>query len=294
MDCPICSSTIIATKHAMGNERSVQRCGQCSTEFLFPQLDDEALQQLYSESYYAAWGLKGDGDNEATRQMKMATFELRLNLLALLGKQGRLLDVGCATGYLLEAAQVRGWAPYGVEYATWAAAIAQKKFGHGAIFNGTLEQCSFPENFFDAIVMTDLIEHVRRPQETLLKASKLLKDDGLLLIVTPDTAAFSHHLMGKRWTHYKPEHFFYFNRRSFQYLANNGGWEIIHYGKAAKALNIDYFHTQFNVYPHWLLTPLVNILHTLLPRSAGKRNFFLSIGEMVLVLKKKNGQPVKR
>ena len=264
------------------------RCEQCSTEFLFPQLDDEALQQLYSESYYAAWGLQGDTDNEATRQMKMATFGRHLNLLARLGKQGRLLDVGCATGYLLEAAQVNSWAPYGVEYAAWAAAIAQKKFGREAIFNGTLEQCHFPENFFDAIVMSDLIEHVRHPQETLLKAKALLKEEGLLLIVTPDTSALSHRLMGKRWTHYKPEHFFYFNRRSFQYLASEGGWEIIHYAKAAKALNLDYFHTQFNVYSHRLLTPLVNTLHTLLPQRAGKRNFFLSIGEMVLVLKKKS------
>jgi 2-polyprenyl-3-methyl-5-hydroxy-6-metoxy-1,4-benzoquinol methylase len=290
MDCPICSTTTIAIKHSMKNGRSVLRCRQCSTEFLFPQLDDEALQQLYSESYYAAWGLKGDAENEATRQMKMATFGLRLNLLDRLGKQDRLLDVGCATGYLLEAARDRGWAPYGVEYAAWSAAIAQKKFGSAAIFNGTLEQCSFPENFFDAIVMSDLIEHVRRPQETLFKARTLLKDEGLLLIVTPDTAAVSHHLMGKRWTHYKPEHFFYFNHRSFQYLADKCGWEIVHYEKAAKALNIGYFHTQFNVYPHWLLTPLVNTLHALLPQRARRHNFFLSIGEMVLVLKKKNGQ----
>jgi SAM-dependent methyltransferase len=289
MDCPICSSAVIATKHTMKNGHSVLQCAQCHTEFLFSQLNDEALQQLYSESYYAAWGLKGEADNEATRQMKMATFGLRLNMLARLGKQGRLLDVGCATGYLLEAAQARGWAPYGVEYAAYAAAIAQKKFGNAAIFNGTLEQCAFPENFFDAIVMSDLIEHVRRPQETLLKANTLLKDGGLLLIVTPDTAALSHHLMGKRWTHYKPEHFFYFNRRSFQYLADEGGWEIIHYEKAAKALNIGYFHTQFNVYQHWLLTPLVNTLHALLPKGATRRNFFLSVGEMVLVLKKKNG-----
>ena len=222
--------------------------------------------------------------------MKLTTFVLHLNLLARLGKQGRLLDVGCATGYLLEAAQARGWTPFGVEYAAWAAAIAQKKFGREAIFNGTLEECSFPENFFDAIVMSDLIEHVRRPQETLLKARTLLKDDGLLLIVTPDTAALSHHLMDKRWTPYKQEHFFYFNRRSFQYLAHKGGWEIIHYEKAAKALNIGYFHTQFDVYPHWLLTPMVNTLHALLPQKAGRRNFFLSIGEMVLVLKKKNKQ----
>ncbi|MBO9203511.1 MULTISPECIES: class I SAM-dependent methyltransferase [Niastella] len=287
MDCPVCSANTIKTKYALKNGHSVLLCKQCSTEFLFPQLTDEALQQLYAESYYAAWGLKGNTDNDATRQMKLATFELYLKLLKRLGKQGRLLDVGCATGYLLEAARFCGWAPYGVEYAAWSAAIAQQKFGHQAIFNGTLEQCIFEENFFDVIVMSDLIEHVRSPQETLQKARRLLKDDGLLLIVTPDTAALSHHLMGKRWTHYKLEHFFYFNRRSFQHLAKKSGWEIMHYEKAAKALNLGYFHTQFNVYPHWLLTPMANTLHALLPQKAERRNFYLSIGEMVLILKKK-------
>ena len=62
------------------------------------------------------------------------------------------------------------------------------------------------------------IEHVRHPQETLLKANRLLKDEGLLLIVTPDTASLSHHLMGKRWTHYKPEHFFYSTAAHFNTL----------------------------------------------------------------------------
>ncbi len=80
--------------------------------------------------------------------------------------------LGCATGYLMEAAAARGWTPYGVEYAEWSAAIAQKKFGSEAVFNGTLEQCTFPENYFDAIVMCDLIEHVRRHRKRCAKQER--------------------------------------------------------------------------------------------------------------------------
>jgi len=36
--------------------------------------------------------------------------------------------------------------------------------------------------------MSDLIEHVRNPVQTLSKAASLLKDDGVIMIMTPDTA----------------------------------------------------------------------------------------------------------
>jgi hypothetical protein len=91
--------------------------------------------------------------------------------------------------------------------------------------------------------------------------------------------------MGRRWTHYKLEHFFYFNRRSINRLATKCGLQVVHYEKSKKALNIDYLYTQLNVYRHWLLTPLINALHKLLPAKMTARNFYFSIGEMVVLLK---------
>jgi SAM-dependent methyltransferase len=261
-------------------------CRNCEIEFIFPQLNEDELKILYSENYYKSWGIAGNKENETTKEMKIATFELRLNLIQQFISTGKILDIGCATGYFLELASKKGFEPYGVEYSDYSASIAQNKFGQQNIFCGTLEQCHFQNNSFDVIAMSDLIEHVRNPIDTLTKASSLLKDNGVIMIMTPDTKTISHLLMGKRWTHYKLEHFFYFNKRAIRCVAKKIGLELAHYEKSKKALTINYLHTQFNVYKHWLLTPLVNLAYSILSKKLSSKVFYISIGEMVVILKK--------
>lgn len=286
MQCPLCGSTSVRTKYFLDEEHSILFCSQCTIQYLSPQLSDQALQQLYSENYYASWGIKGQEENESTRQMKMATFSLRMQLIKQYRGTGKVLDIGCATGYFLEVAKEGGFEPYGVEYSAYAAHIAQNKFGIDNIFIGTLEQCNFPRKYFDVIAMSDLIEHVRDPIQTLSKAASLLKEDGIIMIMTPNKSSISRVLMRKKWTHYKLEHFFYFDRFSMNFLANKCNLECAHYERSKKALNVDYLHTQFNTYKHWLLTPLINIAHSILPARINAHNFHIAIGEMVVILKK--------
>lgn len=287
MNCTVCQSQQVEIKFNLSEDRQVLCCLACGVEFLFPQLNDEELKKLYSENYYRAWGIQGEQENETTKQMKIATFQLRLDLIGKYIGKGKILDIGCATGYFLEAAQKNGYEPFGVELSEYSSSIAKKKFGRASIFHGTIEQCTFENKSFDVITMSDLIEHVRTPLETLAKASVLLKDEGVIMIMTPDTKTFSNNVMGKHWTHYKPEHFFYFSNSSMNYLASQCGLNVAYYERSKKALTINYLHTQFNVYKHWLLTPVINILHALLPKNLITRNFYLSIGEMVVILNKK-------
>lgn len=287
MNCPVCQSKKIKKKFNLTTEHQILSCLSCGLEFMFPQLNDEELKKLYSENYYQAWGIKGTEENDVTKAMKMATFQLRLNLIRKYISTGKVLDVGCATGYFLEVAKVNGFEPYGVEFSKYSAAIAKKKFGNTNVCLGTLEQCDFENKYFDVIAMSDLIEHVRIPAQTLSKAAALLKDDGVIMIMTPDTKTLSNNLMGKRWTHYKLEHFFYFSHTSISYVADQCGLNVVHYERAKKALNINYLHTQFNTYKHWLLTPLINLVHLLLPEKLAAKNFYFSIGEMVVILKKR-------
>lgn len=267
-------------------ERQILCCLKCGVEFLYPQMNDEELKKLYSGNSYQALGVQDTRDNGSTKKMKIATFRLRLSLIRNYVTTGKVLDVGCATGYFLEAAKEEGFQPYGVELSEYSSQIAKDKLGEENVFCGTLEQCSFPPKMFDVITMSDLIQHVRIPAQTLSKAAGLLKDDGLIMIMMPDTKTVSNNLMGRRWTHYKPEHFFYFSHGSMSYLAGKCNLHIMHYEKSKKALNIEYLHTQYNAYRHWLLTPVVNLLHALLPAKARKKNFYFSIGEMVVILKK--------
>jgi 2-polyprenyl-3-methyl-5-hydroxy-6-metoxy-1,4-benzoquinol methylase len=287
MDCTICKSAEVKVKFNITEDHKVFCCSSCGIEFLDPQLNDAELKKLYSENYYRAWGIQGEQENEITKEMKIATFQLRLNLIRQFITKGRVLDVGCATGYFLEIAEKNGFLPFGVEFSEYSSAIAKKKFGDKNIFFGTLEQCDFENKSFDVIAMSDLIEHVRIPAQTLSKASALLKDGGIIMIMTPDTNTLSNKLMGKRWTHYKLEHFFYFNRSSINYAAETCGLDVVHYERSKKALNIKYLHTQFNVYKHWLLTPVINIIHALVSKKVAAKNFYFSIGEMVVILKKR-------
>lgn len=286
MDCSICHSTQVEIKFNIDDKHQVLCCRNCGIEFLFPQLNDDDLEKLYTENYYHSWGIEDETENNVTQKMKMATFELRLNLIRQFVSCGKILDVGCATGYFLEVAKEKDFDPYGVEFSEFSASLAKKKFGANNVFCGILEQSPFEIKSFNVIAMSDLIEHVRIPAQTLSKAASLLKDNGVIMIMTPDTKTVSNNLMGKRWPHYKLEHFFYFSHSSIYYVAEQCGLDVVHYEKSKKALNLNYLHTQFNVYKHWLLTPIINAIYFIAPQKLAARNFYFSIGEMVVILKK--------
>jgi 2-polyprenyl-3-methyl-5-hydroxy-6-metoxy-1,4-benzoquinol methylase len=218
--------------------------------------------------------------------MKIATFLRQLKYIRQFVNSGKALDIGCATGYFLEAAQSQGFDPYGIELSEYSASIAKRKFGDHKIFNGKLEDCDFKPEQFASISMFDLLEHVRSPLQTLTKAAELLDKNGVILVTTPDNSSFSNKLMGKKWTHYKLEHFFYFNSKSLHLLAQQSGLKVAGEWKSKKALNLLYLRTQLNVYKHWLLTPAINFLCFILPAKLVRKNFYISIGEITVAFRK--------
>lgn len=286
MTCSICQSKNVQFKFDFTDKLKIFSCSSCGVEFLNPQLSDSEITELYSETYYKSWGIEGAEENESSRQMKIATFLLRLELIKKYRNSGKVLDVGCATGYFLEAAKMNHYDVFGVELSEYSSNIAKSKFGNEAIFNGKLEDCHFSPGMFDAITMFDLIEHVRSPEQTLKDAAKLLADDGIILITTPNNNSISNKVMDKKWTHYKKEHFFYFDIQSLTYIAQKANLQVVYSEHSKKALNLKYLHTQFNVYKHRLFTPLVNGLCAIFPNSMLHKNFHISIGEITVVLKK--------
>lgn len=104
----------------------------------------------------------------------------------------RVLDIGCGCGVLLGA--VKGMYPnadvYGVELVPEAAKIA----GHmGNVICGDVENIDFPweEEYFDYIIMGDVLEDLISPETVLLRLRKHLKTDGHIIVSMPNVKHYS-------------------------------------------------------------------------------------------------------
>lgn len=286
--CPVCGGST-------GEPRQVARAGHvadchaCGSIFRTPRPTEAELAAIYDEAYYDPWGI--DRDETIAEQTKRATFARLLERVEGLlpmtsGSSPRLLDVGAATGLLLLEARRRGWDPYAVEINEHAVAALRQRLGPDRVHGGTLTTCDFPDASFDAITMTDLLEHVLEIDATLADARRLLRPSGVLCITTPDVDSVSHRLMGRRWLHFKAEHVVCLSRRGARLALERAGFVDVQLRPHAKHLSIAYAAGQMRTFEHWLLTPLLCGIERVLPRSLSRRPVGLRCGEMVITARR--------
>ena len=103
---------------------------------------------------------------------------------------GRLLDVGCSTGYFLARARDAGWDVVGTELDEKAAAIARETFSL-PVRSGDVLSLPFARNEFDAITLWGVLEHLSNPQAYLSHLSALLKPRGVIVVGVPNTGGLN-------------------------------------------------------------------------------------------------------
>jgi 2-polyprenyl-6-hydroxyphenyl methylase / 3-demethylubiquinone-9 3-methyltransferase len=103
---------------------------------------------------------------------------------------GRVLDIGCGTGFLLERLAERGFSgigidlsPESVEHATRRLAEIGASDRLTAVVGSAYEPPAGP---FDLIALTDVLEHLEDPRACLAALRAQLAPGGLLVISTPN------------------------------------------------------------------------------------------------------------
>ncbi|HWR59498.1 MAG TPA: class I SAM-dependent methyltransferase [Thermodesulfovibrionales bacterium] len=199
------------------------------------------------------------------RNQKHATFSSHIRRIKKIKPQGTLLDIGCAKGYFIDLALREGYSSYGLEISEYAGEIARRAVGKDRVEIGTLENSSYQSDMFDIITMFDFLEHVPNLDSSLAAVSRLMRPDGLLYIVTPDTSSLSCKLMGSHWWHYKEEHLYYFNERSLTMLLDRLGYMIRESGPSQKTLSVEYILDQLKTYPVVFISRLLTLLGAFMP-----------------------------
>ncbi len=237
-----------------------------------------AQMAAYADTQYAAGAYK---NYAAAAPLKIDTFQRRIRLLKELGAKGRLLDVGSACGFFIEAALENGFDAYGIEFSKEAVALAkpeiQKRITIGDV-NLLREQGG---ELFDVVVAFDIIEHTQNPVEFLKEIGQILRPGGWLMLATPDTGHFLRYVMGSRWPMLQPlQHTYLFSKTAMQLALETAGYGNIGVRNADKSLTMDYLLDQLRLY-NPVITGLYKVLSPLIPRALRQKSFAVNIGEML-------------
>lgn len=169
------------------NNHDIIDCFACGFRHVLPLPDAATLEEEYRRNYYAnekptfiahanedqAWFALAQTD-------RLESIERHLE-----PTRRRLLDVGCGPGFFLKTAIARGWHGHGVEPSALACAHAR---GLGAdVTEGFFNNETAQElGRFDAVNLTNVLEHVPDPITIVERATCLLKPGGVLCVGVPN------------------------------------------------------------------------------------------------------------
>jgi 2-polyprenyl-3-methyl-5-hydroxy-6-metoxy-1,4-benzoquinol methylase len=153
--------------------------------------------------------------------------ELDFTVLYLPSRQnGLLLDIGCGSGQAMRNLAELGWRVHGVDFDPRAVQIARKKGLNVRLGNLTAQD--YPSDYFDAITMSHVIEHVHDPLSLLDECRRILKPGAHLVIVTPNSGSWGHHRFKANWMHLDPpRHLHVFNGQNLRKLVEGAGFQLV-------------------------------------------------------------------
>ena len=228
------------TDHDPDASLRVVSCRRCGLSFLNPWFEPKKIVDNYVAMSDDKYVKEEVGRRSAAR--------LILQQLRKHKDGGKLLDIGCATGFLLDEARKVGWDVYGIELSQWGVDYARNKLGLTHVIQGTLKDAEFQRAFFDAVIMTDVIEHLVDPKATLHDIRLILKPNGIFCCTTPDIDSTVSKMLKAKWWGIKRSHLYYFNKSTMKKLFDATGFFPIAMRSHARTFSLGYWFSNLASY----------------------------------------------
>ena len=219
------------TNHRPGEHGDLYACRDCGTVQQPALPVGRRLHDLYREVRDDAYLDEQEGRRVTARRL--------LDLIGRYAPAGRLVDVGCGHGLLLDEARSRGYEVAGLELSANSAAYARDVLGldvHELALNEFQD-----EDGFSVIVLADVLEHLDDPAGAIEHCRGLLAPGGVLCVVTPDPASLTARLAGRRWWGYLPAHTYLVPRRTLRELLGARGLVISEDVPLVRSFSLSYW-----------------------------------------------------
>ena len=134
-----------------------------------------------------------------------------------------ILEIGCGRGYFLQLAELKGAKASGLEFNSQA---IDNKVCNSPVYNEIIEEHAEKGNRYDVVLSFQVLEHVSKPREFLTSAISCLKDNGYLILSTPNDDWIYHQRMEDAFN-LPPHHIGCFNKKVYENIAKEIGMEIV-------------------------------------------------------------------
>ncbi len=221
--CPVCESIKLA--RPFPSIPSFRECCSCGLLYQIQAEDGHEINRVYedeSEDHSARRILEEEVDRSRYYR------DLHQRILRHLPEQGRILEIGCGTGGLLQRFQEAGWKCEGVEPSTRLRREASERLGGSVTLHSShLEEVDsvLKHRPYDAVLGIDVIEHLLDPRIFPRKVYEWLLPGGALFLQTPNARSLRRYLERTRWEQLAPnEHLVLHTRESLTHLLQQEGY----------------------------------------------------------------------
>ena len=233
LSCQICSNTLNPFYECVYDDRygypktySIMKCESCGHAIVAPELTSNEISTLYTE-YYPR--------NEMPPEMNTKAIIASKTKIFLEGKgtachysvppKSRCLDIGCGFGESLFYLKHNQCEAYGVEADEKVLKMAEKY--DLTIKAGLFDSTDYKIDFFDYVTMSQVLEHMVNPVETIKGVHNILKPNGHLIFSVPNSQSIMAKFLKRKWINWHiPYHQQHFTKDSIITLAQKCGFEV--------------------------------------------------------------------
>jgi len=242
--CPVCKSDALRSflhikDYSISQEDfELIECASCGLRMTQNHPDLNTIGPYYvSEDYISHTNTSKGLVNQLYHRVRAYMLGQKQKLVEGCHTSGNLLDIGTGTGYFLSHMKQSDWEVTGLEPDAGARKVAQEQFGLDINDIGKLYHLG--DKSFDVITMWHVLEHVHSLNKDMAQISRLIRDEGWLIIAVPNPTSSDAVHYGKYWAGYDvPRHLWHFSPLSMKLLLEKHGFEL----KSTKGMPFDAFY----------------------------------------------------
>jgi len=204
--CCLCGSEEMTHAH-----EDMFQCGGCGLYIKEELPTKSALKGALQ------WALLSACTRPGGPERRMSKADEQLQKIEKYISPGRLFDVGAASGFVMKAAQNRGWEVSGNDISISAVKWAKEHYDLDIHYH-FFEDIGLESNSYNAVVLWNTLEHTHNPAQTIAHAKDILKTGGIIHIRIPEKGTLE--ALKK---HYEDLHFYEFKMEILcEYLKSQG------------------------------------------------------------------------